>query len=108
MPALIPTAPVPQFGAPAEVVPSDSLIAALEAAERYVDMAMSKSTFKAYKSDFAHFHNWCLAQRLPSLPAKPSTVALYLASMAETRKISTIVRRLAAIAMLHRDRKSVV
>jgi site-specific recombinase XerD len=66
---------------------------------------MSKSTLKAYRSDFAHFHEWCRAKRLPSLPAKPATVGAYCAAMAESgHKISTIVRRLAAIAMLHRDR----
>jgi site-specific recombinase XerD len=68
-------------------------------------MAMSKSTMKAYTSDFAHFEAWCRRERLPSLPAKPSTVGLYLASMAESGyKISTIARRLAAIAIMHRDR----
>jgi site-specific recombinase XerD len=100
------TAPVPPLAVVStEAAASDSLIAALEAAQRYVDMAMSKSTLKAYTSDFAHFHEWCRAQRLPSLPAKPSTVGAYCASMAESgHKISTITRRLAAIAMLHRDR----
>jgi site-specific recombinase XerD len=104
--SLLPVAaPVPALAVVSrEAAPSDSLITALEAAQRYVDMAMSKSTLKAYRSDFAHFQEWCRAQRLPSLPAKPSTVALYLADLAETHKISTIVRRLAAIAMLHRDR----
>jgi site-specific recombinase XerD len=67
-------------------------------------MATSKSTLKAYQSDWAHFHEWCRAQRLPSLPAKPATVGLYAASLAETHKISTILRRLAAITMLHKDR----
>ena len=88
---------------PAEV--SDTLMAALEAAERFVAMAMTKSTLKAYRTDFAHFQNWCRAQRLPSLPAKPATVAAYCAAMAESGfKISTITRRLAAITMLHKDR----
>jgi site-specific recombinase XerD len=104
LPALVTAAPVHLPAAFAEAAASDSLIAALEAAQRYIDMATSKSTLKAYKSDFAHFHEWCRAQRLPSLPAKPATVGLYLASLAETHKPSTIVRRLAAIAMLHRDR----
>jgi site-specific recombinase XerD len=105
LPALLP-APVPPLAVVStESAPSDSLTAAIEAAQRYVDMAMSKSTFKAYKSDFAHFHEWCRRERLPSLPAKPSTVGAYCASMAQSgHKISTITRRLAAIAMLHRDR----
>jgi site-specific recombinase XerD len=105
LPALVPHAPVPQLATFPEAAASDTLIAALAAAQRFVDMAMSKSTVKAYTSDFAHFEAWCRAQRLPSLPAKPSTVGLYLASMAESGyKISTIARRLAAIALLHRDR----
>jgi site-specific recombinase XerD len=89
--------------APAEA--SDTLLAALEAAERFIDMAMTQGTKKAYKTDFAHFQDWCRTERLPSLPAKPQTVALYLAAMAEAGfKISTITRRLAAITMLHKDR----
>jgi site-specific recombinase XerD len=105
LPARLP-APVPGLAVVStEAEPSDTLIAALQAAQRFVDMATSKSTLKAYKSDFAHFHEWCRAQRLPSLPAKPATVGAYCASMAESgHKISTIIRRLAAIAMLHRDR----
>jgi site-specific recombinase XerD len=100
------TAPVPPLAVGStEAEPSDTLIAALEAAQRYVEMAISKTTSRAYSTDFAHFEAWCRAERLPSLPAKPSTVGLYLASMAESGyRISTITRRLAAIAIMHRDR----
>jgi site-specific recombinase XerD len=106
LPALTTSAPVPPPAFPTETSGcSDNLLAALEAAQRYVAMATSPSTLNAYRSDWNHFHEWCRSERLPSLPAKPATVGLYAASMAESGfKISTIARRLAAITMLHRDR----
>jgi integrase len=35
------------------------------------------------------------------LPAEPKTVALYLAELADTKKVSTLTRRLAAISKAH-------
>jgi hypothetical protein len=51
---------------------------------------------RAYINDWADFAQWCNAQHLESLPARPETVGLYLAALAQTHKPSTITRRLAA------------
>jgi site-specific recombinase XerD len=66
-------------------------------------MASADNTLRAYTSDWADFAAWCGAQHLEALPARPETVGLYLASLAETHKPSTITRRLAAIAKQHRN-----
>jgi site-specific recombinase XerD len=66
-------------------------------------MAQSKNTRRAYRADWAHFDSWCREKDLRSFPAHPATVGLYMAAMAASAKVSTIVRRLAAIAKQHRD-----
>jgi site-specific recombinase XerD len=66
-------------------------------------MATSQNTLRAYKSDWADFSRWCERHRLRAYPADPATVGLYIAALAETHKVSTITRRLAAISKAHRD-----
>lgn len=39
------------------------------------------STRRAYLSDFASFEAWCAQRGLPSMPAAPGTVALYLTAL---------------------------
>lgn len=64
------------------------------------------NTCKAYRSDFAHFTDWCSWAGLPALPAEPQTVYLYLSALVESGNaadwaISTLDHRLAAIAWVH-------
>jgi site-specific recombinase XerD len=75
----------------------------LETAQKYVRMATSENTLRAYRADWADFCQWCEQHRLRPYPADPSTVGLYIASLAATHKTSTITRRLATISKQHRD-----
>jgi site-specific recombinase XerD len=75
----------------------------LEAAQKYVRMATSKNTLRAYRADWADFCQWCEQHRLRPYPADPGAVGLYIAALAATHKVSTITRRLAAIAWEHRN-----
>lgn len=64
------------------------------------------NTCKAYRSDFAHFTDWCSWAGLPALPAEPQTVYLYLSALVESGNaadwaISTLDHTLAAIAWVH-------
>jgi len=88
---------------PAVPPPGGTLGPVVAAAQKYVGMATSPNTLRAYKSDWADFSRWCKEHRLRPYPADPATVGLYIASLAETHKVSTITRRLAAIAKQHRD-----
>jgi site-specific recombinase XerD len=98
LPAVIPPpAPV------AEPAISDVLKSAIEAAQRFASMATADNTQRAYTADWADFSDWCAAEGLESLPARPETVGLYCAALAETYKPATITRRLAAIAKQHRN-----
>jgi len=82
---------------------SDTLKSAYDQAQRFASMATASNTRKAYRSDWADFAAWCARQQLAPLPARPETVGLYCAALAETCKISTITRRLAAISKQHRN-----
>src|ERR1022692_4200696 len=47
------------------------------------------------------FMSWCRAAGQASLPAAPETVVLYLSTLAETAKVSTLTRRISAISQAH-------
>lgn len=72
--------------------PQQDLVAA------YVDAALAPNTKRAYKSDLEHFVNWGGV-----IPAAPHLVAAYIAEQAGFLSVSTLQRRLVAIAKMHRD-----
>jgi len=52
----------------------------------------SAQTWAAYRADWRHLSSCAVRDGLPSLPASPTTVALYLAGGAATFKVSTLRR----------------
>jgi integrase len=95
--------PVPVNTPNASLAGSDNLKAAAAAAQEFARLATAPNTRKAYRSDWADFAAWCAREHIVALPASPVSVGLYLASLAGTHKMSTIVRRLAAITKQHRN-----
>ena len=87
-----------------ELVPSDAgLELAADRVRAYLRNTRAPNTYKAYAADWRNFELWCGAHGLPALPASPKTVMLYLGELGgEGKKLSTIGRRLAAIAQVHR------
>jgi integrase len=76
-----------------------------ERAGEYARASRAASTWRAYDADLRHFAAWCAGcDPAPSaLPAAPTTVAAYLAALADAGyKPSTIRRRMAAISVAHR------
>lgn len=71
-------------------------------ARDYAEASLSEATRRAYRSDWAHFKTWCAEKRVSALPTSPQALAAYITDLARTRKVSTINRRLAAIAAAHR------
>lgn len=65
----------------------------------YVSNGLAENTKRAYAADMRHFKRWggCV-------PAPPAMVARYLVSGAKAFKVSTLTRRLAAIAHAHSAR----
>jgi site-specific recombinase XerD len=71
----------------------------------YVKNARSKSTRRAYRTDWLHFEAWCAAHARTALPADLiETVVPYLTAYATSLKVSTLLRRLTAIRVYHRSR----
>jgi site-specific recombinase XerD len=97
----LPTVARPQGS---EILAGDpALFDALSSAAAYARQEKSEATRRAYRSDFRAFRAWCAANAVSSLPALASTVAAYLATLADGGlKVSTIKRRAAAIAYAHR------
>ena len=76
---------------------------ALARVRRYSAGTRAANTVRAYEADWRDFAAWCDRHDLATLPAHPVTVALYLDALVEAgRSISTLARRLAAIAVAHR------
>ena len=81
--------------------PSSALAPAAARAQEYFRAAQAENTRRAYASDWKHFSAWCRAAGQASLPAAPETVVLYLSTLAETAKVSTLTRRISAISQAH-------
>jgi integrase len=76
----------------------------LERARVYVASSKATSTRRAYAIAYRTFALWCEARHLPSLPAAPGTVAIFLATLADAgRAVNTIEKHLAAVAHVHRE-----
>lgn len=72
-----------------------------EKARKYISQSKADNTIKSYKSDWQDFTNYCKEKDLACLSADVDTVINYVADMAETKKVSTIVRRLSSISQAH-------
>jgi site-specific recombinase XerD len=99
-PAETPLLPAPQAVTPAVI--SDTLMVAIRDAEKYAAMAASPNTARTFASDWRHFEAWCAREGLIAYPADPSTVAIYISSLAGTHKVATLQHRLTAINYYHR------
>ena len=71
-------------------------------ARSYAENARSDNTKKAYRSDWKHFTSWCGENNLDALPATIETVTLYVSAFADSYKVTTLERRLAAISQAHK------
>lgn len=69
----------------------------------YVRVGKSANTRRAYRAGLADFTAWCERAGAVALPAESSTVAEYLAALADAgARVATIGQRLAAISFAHR------
>jgi site-specific recombinase XerD len=91
----------------AVVTRTDAALTTLaDQAQRFAENAKAKNTINAYQSDWQQFAVWCASHTLPSMPATPETIALYVTSLAnDGAKVSTITRRLAATSKVHQASK---
>ncbi|MFO0991230.1 MAG: tyrosine-type recombinase/integrase [Hyphomicrobiales bacterium] len=66
--------------------------------------AYSPATIRGYRADLATFEKWCAQQKCSVLPARSGSIALFVNEQIERHAVSTIKRRLCAIAFAHRMR----
>jgi hypothetical protein len=71
----------------------------------YQSVADASSTLRAYKADLANFKAWCVERNLEPMPSTPEIVGAYLADAGRGYALSTLRRRVAAIARAHRMTK---
>jgi len=64
--------------------------------------AYADGTIRAYNADLQAYEAWCVQKRLHLVPAKPKHIADFVKYEAARCSTSTIKRRLAAIAKIHR------
>ncbi|QQX92759.1 hypothetical protein IGS75_15075 (plasmid) [Gluconobacter sphaericus] len=62
-----------------ETIPADLQ----DTSDRLVLAARSPATLRAYRTDWAAFVAWCLTHDVTALPARPETVAAWIASRLE-------------------------
>lgn len=73
-----------------------------DASDRLVLAARSPATLRAYRTDWSAFVAWCHTQGVTALPARPETVAAWIASRLEQgRKAATLARGVAAVSCAH-------
>lgn len=82
--------------------PAHALTVAATKAREYAALGVAENTRRAYRSDWADFVAWCATTGVQAVPARPETVALYLAGRADALKPATLERRLVSIAMAHK------
>jgi len=91
---------------PQVLLSPEELAALVERARTFATASKSSNTLRAYRSDFAHYQDWCAGAGAIPLPATPQTVSLYLTAMADAPlpgyKATTIHRRLSCIATAHK------
>jgi len=78
-----------------------ALASVADKARQFAANSKAPNTIRAYQADWEHFSGWCEAHSLPSMPAGPASVALYISAITDGCKVATIVRRLAAISKVH-------
>lgn len=87
---------------PARVAGASSV----ELVEALAVAARQPATRRAYAADWRAFAAWCEGLPAPACPAPPFAVASWIAELASRgRAYATITRALAAIAVVHRQRK---
>ena len=68
----------------------------------YVSESLAPSTRRAYRMALAAFRSWCETEGVAALPARPETVAAFVAAEAQAgRKVATLEQRIAAIRWAH-------
>lgn len=72
-------------------------------ATAFARSARSPATLRAYASDWRDYEAWCASKGVQPLGAHPVIIGQYLTALSGNAKVATLRRRLAAIAVKHKD-----
>ncbi|MFZ1730422.1 MAG: site-specific integrase [Bacteroidota bacterium] len=86
---------------PPSILPSVPLEELFLKAADILRKAIPENTRRAYASDWRLFTEWCASVHLEALPAAPDTVVLFLSMYADSYRITTLRRTVAAISIAH-------
>lgn len=75
---------------------------------KYEQASLSPNTLRSYKSMWKKFESWCITNHLASLPASAETISLYLATLGEHVRFSTLDSTIAAIEAVHEKANQVI
>jgi integrase len=104
-PSPVPTALQPVRRTEAEPPLTFKVARSLARSQSYQSAADAASTLRAYEADLANFKSWCVERDLDPMPSTPEVVGAYLADAGRGYALSTLRRRVAAIARAHRMTK---
>lgn len=83
-------------------LPASAYLRELNEAAAFARHAKADATVLAYARDFKDFERYCAVRMLCKLPAKPETIAAYLASLVTRLKLVSMRRHLVAISQEHK------
>ncbi len=75
----------------------------VEKVRTLVASSLSDGSKRAYAASWADFTAWAEAHRVCALPARPESLALYLADRSSTLKVASLAKALSAIAYVHKS-----
>lgn len=70
--------------------------------ESLINLSVSSSTKKSYRSDWKKFCEWCEKYQVSPLPASEETIGLFVTSLEGISALSSIRRYLSTISVAHR------
>lgn len=76
----------------------------MESSAGHASRARAERTWKAYRSDWKAFEDFCSAIQVPSMPATPATLCMYISHLHDDQPIhksSSIHRAVSAISQMH-------
>ena len=88
---------------PTEAALSTELAEAIGRARTFAEASKATATRKAYAADLRDFAAYCARLDVSAMPADPAVVGTYLATLAQTKSVATIRRRMVAIAQAHKS-----
>lgn len=81
--------------------PTISIAKLIEKAKVFANESISKSTKRAYQSDWRTWEKFCASHGFQPIPAREETVCLFVTYRSDHARVDTIIRSVCAIGKIH-------